>query len=53
LPDQRIEIGTLDTLEAMIRNREIEGPALILIGEVVSLAAAAALADAVPLQAAG
>jgi uroporphyrin-III C-methyltransferase/precorrin-2 dehydrogenase/sirohydrochlorin ferrochelatase len=51
LPDQRIEIGTLGTLEAMIRTREIEGPALILIGEVVSLATAAALTDAVPLRA--
>ncbi len=52
LPDQRIEIGRLDDLERLVRERAIEGPALILIGEVVALADAAALVEALPLRAA-
>jgi uroporphyrin-III C-methyltransferase/precorrin-2 dehydrogenase/sirohydrochlorin ferrochelatase len=56
LPDQRIEIGRLGELESLVRDRAIEGPALILIGEVVALADAAAQVDAVvealPLRAA-
>jgi uroporphyrin-III C-methyltransferase/precorrin-2 dehydrogenase/sirohydrochlorin ferrochelatase len=47
LPDQRIEIGRLGELESLVRDRAIEGPALILIGEVVALADAAAQVDAV------
>jgi uroporphyrin-III C-methyltransferase / precorrin-2 dehydrogenase / sirohydrochlorin ferrochelatase len=53
LPDQRIETGRLDELERLVRDRAIEGPALILIGEVVALADAAALVEALPLAAAG
>ncbi len=45
LPGQRIETGSLAGLEALVRERAIEGPALILVGEVVSLADAAALAE--------
>ena len=52
LPDQRIEIGRLGELERLVRDRAIEGPALILIGEVVALADAAALIEALPLRAA-
>jgi uroporphyrin-III C-methyltransferase/precorrin-2 dehydrogenase/sirohydrochlorin ferrochelatase len=52
LPDQRIEIGRLGELEDLVRERAIEGPALILIGEVVALADAAALVEALPLRAA-
>ena len=52
LPDQRIEIGRLDALESLVRERAIEGPALILIGEVVALADAAALVESLPLRAA-
>jgi uroporphyrin-III C-methyltransferase / precorrin-2 dehydrogenase / sirohydrochlorin ferrochelatase len=51
LPDQRIEIGRLGALEALVRERAIEGPALILIGEVVALADAAALVETLPLAA--
>ncbi len=53
LPDQRIAVGTLGTLEALMREDGIEGPALILIGEVVGLADVAALARDLPLRAAG
>ena len=52
MPDQRIEIGRLGELERLVRDRAIEGPALILIGEVVALADAAALIEALPLRAA-
>ncbi|HEX9770677.1 MAG TPA: siroheme synthase CysG, partial [Kiloniellales bacterium] len=52
LPDQRIETGRLGELERLVRDRAIEGPALILIGEVVALADAAALIEALPLRAA-
>jgi len=56
LPDQRIETGRLGELERLVRESAIEGPALILIGEVVALAdtsaAAGALVDSLPLRAA-
>lgn len=52
LPDQRIEIGRLGDLERLVRERAVEGPALIVIGEVVALADAAALVEALPLAAA-
>jgi siroheme synthase len=52
LPDQRIEIGRLGELERLVHDRAIEGPALILIGEVVALADAAALVEVLPLAAA-
>lgn len=52
LPDQRIETGRLGELERLVRDRAIEGPALILIGEVVALADAAALVETLPLAAA-
>jgi len=52
LPDQRIEIGRLGGLENLLRERAIEGPALILIGEVVALADCGALVEALPRRAA-
>jgi uroporphyrin-III C-methyltransferase/precorrin-2 dehydrogenase/sirohydrochlorin ferrochelatase len=52
LPEQRIEIGRLGDLERLVRERAVEGPALIVIGEVVALADAAALVEALPLAAA-
>jgi len=53
LPDQRIEIGRLGDLERLVHERAIQGPALIVIGEVVALADdAAALVEALPLAAA-
>jgi uroporphyrin-III C-methyltransferase/precorrin-2 dehydrogenase/sirohydrochlorin ferrochelatase len=48
LPDQRVVTGTLGDLEALLRAEGVEGPALILIGEVVRLGAPAALAEALP-----
>ncbi len=53
LPDQRIEIGRLGELDRLVRERAIQGPALIVIGEVAGLADAAALVEALPLAAAG
>ena len=55
LPDQRIEIGRLGDLEALVRERAIAGPALIVIGEVVALAdteALKGLVETLPLRAA-
>ena len=51
LPDQRIEIGRLGELERLIAERAIEGPALILIGDVVALADVGTLVEALPLRA--
>ena len=47
-----LEIGRLGELEDLVCQRGIEGPALILIGEVVALADAAAVVEALPLRAA-
>jgi len=38
-PQQRTVIGTLQTLPALIRANSISSPALIIVGEVVSLSA--------------
>ncbi|MDX1576732.1 MAG: siroheme synthase CysG, partial [Kiloniellales bacterium] len=55
LPDQRIEIGRLGELGALVRDRAIAGPALIVIGEVVAQADAGqvkAWVETLPLRAA-
>ncbi len=54
LPEQRKVFGTLRGLGALIADDKIEAPALIVIGEVVRLAAAApqGAADKLPLAAA-
>lgn len=52
LPDQRIELGRLGQLERLIVDRAIEGPALILIGDVVALADVETLVETLPLHAA-
>ena len=36
-PDQRVVIGTLDTLDGLVQTRQIGSPALIIVGEVVAL----------------
>jgi len=40
-PEQRVTIATLDTIVAAAREREIKSPAVIVVGEVVSLASPA------------
>ncbi len=45
LASQKAVVGTLCDLEALVRDNGIAGPALILIGEVVRLADAEALAE--------
>jgi len=45
LPQQRIVMGTLGTLESLVRDSEITGPALIVIGDVVSEANAAEISE--------
>ncbi len=52
LPDQRIVIGRLGGLGSLVRDRAVEGPALIVIGEVVALGQAEDLVEALPLRAA-
>jgi len=52
LPDQRVVTGRLGELAALVGDGAIEGPALILIGEVVALADAASPVEALPLAAA-
>jgi len=47
LPGQRVVTGTLEDLDALLRAESVEGPALILIGEVVRLGDAAALIETV------
>lgn len=36
-PDQRVVIGTLDTLDELVQTHQIGSPALIIVGEVVAL----------------
>lgn len=36
-PDQRVVIGTLNTLDELVQNHKIGSPALIIVGEVVNL----------------
>ncbi len=38
-PDQRVLTGTLGGLEALVREAAVEGPAMIILGEVAALAA--------------
>ena len=38
-PDQRVLTGTLEGLEDLVRDRAVEGPAMIIVGEVAALAA--------------
>ena len=45
LPEQRVLAGTLGELEALVRDHRVTGPALIVIGEVVRQADAAALPE--------
>lgn len=45
-PDERALFGTLATLPALVRDEEVSGPALLVIGEVVALAPGAALETA-------
>ena len=40
-PDQRIVTGRLDDLHSLIAHHDIQSPALIIVGEVVRLAAVA------------
>jgi uroporphyrinogen III methyltransferase/synthase len=37
LPDQRVVVGTLDTIAAVAASSEVRAPALIVVGEVVAL----------------
>ncbi|MFQ6017564.1 MAG: uroporphyrinogen-III C-methyltransferase [Kiloniellaceae bacterium] len=41
LPNEKIVVGRLDELEAMVRDNDITGPAVIVVGEVVRQADAA------------
>jgi uroporphyrin-III C-methyltransferase/precorrin-2 dehydrogenase/sirohydrochlorin ferrochelatase len=52
LPNQRIEIGRLGELGSLVRDRAVEGPALIVIGEVVALGQVDTLVETLPLRAA-
>jgi uroporphyrin-III C-methyltransferase/precorrin-2 dehydrogenase/sirohydrochlorin ferrochelatase len=36
-PDQRVVIGTLNTLDELVQTHQIGSPALIIVGEVVNL----------------
>lgn len=51
LADQRIFTGTVGTLGAMVRDNSVDGPAVLIIGDVVPLAPAAAVHGAEPLAA--
>ena len=37
LPDQRVHLGTLRTLPALVKQQDVHAPTLIIIGQVVSL----------------
>jgi uroporphyrin-III C-methyltransferase/precorrin-2 dehydrogenase/sirohydrochlorin ferrochelatase len=37
MPEQRVIVGTLDTLPAILRASEVRAPTLIIVGEVVRL----------------
>ncbi|MCR9220288.1 MAG: siroheme synthase CysG [Alphaproteobacteria bacterium] len=48
LPDQRVLIGRLDGLARLIAERQVAGPALLIVGDVVRRADAARLAETAP-----